>query len=477
MAAPRRDILFLTNSELGQCNVALAVAEEFLLRGEFRVHVASYRPLAKLVEGLSKRVEGAEPAQFHEIGGPSMTDLAIRSDVGLLCHRPGISGAAQGFQKVSMAMSTWSPSEYGRAYRDCVEILAKVQPAVVVVDPILHVGLDACHITTAPIVVLWPVPLKDVVVLNQRKLGVLWKYPVTGSGYAFPVPWRLVLANIFLAFKAAVAFSSAKSGPNMPQSEKDPEARSPFPLRHAYSEHSLHLTPAFREMDFPLEIQKNVISCGPIYRHCSPLSYSEPELDEWLRSPTVLISLGSHVKPTETVAVQMAKGIKMVFHESPGLQVLWKLQYDWESSKGFQTVLGALIAAGSVKVVSWIQSEVMAVLQTGHIVAYVHHGGANSYFEACKVGAPQVVLPQWLDTYDCATRVEWLGIGLHGSKKAAPGTDAAEFSTAVLKVLRDEDIRSKSAAMKALCQRTEGRLMAHDTIVEFCMRMRHSETY
>lgn len=86
-----------------------------------------------------------------------------------------------------------------------------------------------------------------------------------------------------------------------------------------------------------------------------------------------------------------------------------------------------------------------------------------------RVGVPQVVLPQWLDTYDCATRVEWLGIGLNGSRTAAPGAEAKEFSKALLHVLGDEGIRAKSAAVKGLCK-GEGRIEAHDRIVEFCMK-------
>lgn len=173
-----RDVIFFTNSELGQCNVALAVAEEFLRRGDFRVHMASFRPLARMVEELNKRADAAHPAEFHEIWGPCMTDLAIRSNVGLLFHRPGVSGAVEGFTKVSTAMSNWRPSEYAKAYRSCIAIIEKIRPAVVVVDPILHVGLDACETTKMRMVVLWPVPLKDVVILNQPKAGALWKYPV-----------------------------------------------------------------------------------------------------------------------------------------------------------------------------------------------------------------------------------------------------------------------------------------------------------
>lgn len=89
-----------------------------------------------------------------------------------------------------------------------------------------------------------------------------------------------------------------------------------------------------------------------------------------------------------------------------------------------------------------------------------------------RAGAPQVVLPQWLDTYDCATRVEWLGIGVNGSRTAAPSVKAEEFTEALLHVLGDEGIRAKTAVVKELCKE-EGPVKAHDSIVEFCFSSGH----
>lgn len=206
----------------------------------------------------------------------------------------------------------------------------------------------------------------------------------TGSGYPFPLPRRLVLANIYLVLRVAIALGFAKSLPDTAHSENTQEHRSPFPLKNAYSKDSFHLTPSFPEMDFPFSIPKNVASCGPILRQCQPLSESDPELNAWLATPTILISLGSHVRPSEMVAVQMAKGINSMLYEYGDVQVLWKLQYDWEGSTAFKQVLGSRIAAGTVKVTPWIRSDIMSVLETGQVVVYVHHGGANSYFEACK---------------------------------------------------------------------------------------------
>lgn len=401
--APARKILFLTNSELGQCNVAFAVAEEFLRRGEFDVHIGSYSPLAGLVEELNKRVGCGRSVEFHEIPGPSMTDLAIRSNIGLLFHRPGVKGATRGFQKVSTAMKNWRPSEYHQAYRSCLAMIEKLSPDIVVVDPILHVGLDACRTAKARVAILWPVPLKDVVIAIQPKAGIFWKYPVyaspfllrfgkkpltlslsTGSGFPFPLPWKLILKNIYLVFRVIMTLTIGKSEPDELQDGKKPEGRNPFPLVNAYSKESLSLTPAFKELDFPLHVPANVISCGPILRQCPPLSTSDPELEAWLTKPTVLISLGSHVRLSESIAVEMAKGVRMVITERPDMKILWKLKYDWESSDEFQKVLGSFITAGWVKVVSWIQADIMSVLERGRIATYVHHGGANSYFEACK---------------------------------------------------------------------------------------------
>lgn len=82
-------------------------------------------------------------------------------------------------------------------------------------------------------------------------------------------------------------------------------------------------------------------------------------------------------------------------------------------------------------------------------------------------GIPQVILPQWFDTYDCPARVEWLGIGLHGSRTMAPKINGAELSSALLHVLKDEGTQKRAKAIGDLCKTTEGRVFAHDQIVQY----------
>lgn len=85
-------------------------------------------------------------------------------------------------------------------------------------------------------------------------------------------------------------------------------------------------------------------------------------------------------------------------------------------------------------------------------------------------GIPQVVLPQWFDTYDCPSRVEWLGIGLHGSRVVAPKIAAPELSSALLRVLKDTGIQSRARAIGDICKTTEGRVFAHDQIVAYAQK-------
>jgi UDP:flavonoid glycosyltransferase YjiC (YdhE family) len=85
----------------------------------------------------------------------------------------------------------------------------------------------------------------------------------------------------------------------------------------------------------------------------------------------------------------------------------------------------------------------------------------------CRAGIPQVILPQWFDTYDCPSRVEWLGIGLHGSRNVAPKISGSVLSSALLRVLKDKGIQTRARAIGNLCKKTEGRVFAHDQIVQY----------
>lgn len=156
------------------------------------------------------------------------------------------------------------------------------------------------------------------------------------------------------------------------------------------------LVSSLPELDFPLLIPDYVIPCGPILRDASPISESDPALEDWLsRGPTIYLNLGSICPVAEDQAIELASALKIVLDKlrvqpkAQNFQVLWKLKrlgnYKvLEPDCSIGKVLSQYINADLVRIVDWIQVEPIAILQTGHAVCSIHHGGANSFNEAVR---------------------------------------------------------------------------------------------
>lgn len=75
-----------------------------------------------------------------------------------------------------------------------------------------------------------------------------------------------------------------------------------------------------------------------------------------------------------------------------------------------------------------------------------------------------MVLPMWVDLYDYATRVEWLGIGVWGNRVSAPYWTAEELGAAFEKVLGGGKaataMREKAAELGRISKRNPGRIVA-----------------
>ena len=279
-----------------------------------------------------------------------------------------------------------------------------------------------------------------------------------------------------------------------------------------------YLVPSIPETDFPIFIAPNVTGCGPILLPESPVSESDPQLQVWLeQAPTILINLGSHIRMDDAMAHEFAKALRIVLDSKPNLQVLWKLktsgglaiQHEKKFAAGTDPkskfkggfLGGGLaprtldpittdIASGRVRITEWLSADPLGILQTGHIACSVHHGGSNSFHEALRylpnefnpyikilltspssAAVPQVILPCWLDTFDFANRVEWLGIGVYGSRGAAPGVQAGELSRALMRVLGDGKegamMKVKARELAELAGKAGGRRKACEKIIEF----------
>ncbi|KAL5003448.1 hypothetical protein BDV10DRAFT_190867 [Aspergillus recurvatus] len=485
MAKPT--ILFVTNQELGQATVVLSVAYEFLIRQSYDVHIVSFSQLEPEVSKLSAQAARATllpststTATFHALPGRAMFEAAMdrrssyssSSSSWFNAHNIGFFGARQAYTTLCEVVVPWTGDEYIAAYHRCIEIIREVQPSIVVIEPLLVQAIDACRTLGRKYAILSPNTAKDHVV--QPMLGNLWKLPFLCSGYAFPLPWKHILPNAFLAICAGLTFASSRVFKDIDERRHAEGITGPYPVMASSAKNPTPVLMASRpEIDFPCFVPDCITSCGPILLPCAPIHEECPGLAKWLSGrPTVLVNLGSNVCFNRDQTRRFADGLHMLLDARPDVQVLWKLKPD-RKVEAVDWIPDAVkeifdeVFAGRVRIEEWLPVDPICILQSGQICCMVHHGGANSYNEAIRAGVPQIVLPVWFDTYDFAARVEYLGVGVWGSKTSAPAINGPELGKAFLHVLHSGEslaIRDKAKTIAAKLGSSEGRTMASETV-------------
>lgn len=145
-----------------------------------------------------------------------------------------------------------------------------------------------------------------------------------------------------------------------------------------------------KEASIPFSvIPPNITECGPIVLSIAPAEEQDPELAAWLaRAPTVLVNLGSSVFYDEDMARIMATSFLPVL-EQTNIQFLWKIRNmanggEVEVSAEALAPIQEYIQSGRVRIEKWLKADPSALLDTGNIVASVHHGGANCFYEAIR---------------------------------------------------------------------------------------------
>jgi len=222
------------------------------------------------------------------------------------------------------------------------------------------------------------------------------------------------------------------------------------------------------ELDLPLILPPKVGLYGPVTLDSIPLS-REDELSEWLDGGrTIVMCMGSHFHYSEAQIRSITRAFRA--GTSPTDQVLWKIR----NMAKFQHILDEELENERVRerfrIVEWIDVDPGEVIRHENVVAYVHHGGANSYFEAARAGVPQIILAQWFDLYDMAVRAEYVGIGIYGNQSVAPDIDAVELGAAISRLLSPSE-EAKKFARRAreigeLCRAAPGKKGVATKILE-----------
>ncbi|KAB8305178.1 hypothetical protein EYC80_004468 [Monilinia laxa] len=477
-----RKILFLTNSEYGQSNVVFATAHELILNN-VEVHIASFEapaiaaavsniidygnlrsPIRTRVDELNAGIHGPIPtgsvkAVFHPIDSPGMVEkLALVSpDQEGMRHGTGFREAWRIYTQIPSVLSSYTPDEYVNGVKSCVEIVKKVNPDGIVVEKLCAQGFDACALLGKKTISITPNSFKDTLAQAQPGGFAFWGMAVECSGFGFPLPWYLIPLNIILMIRLIIIVATSSNIKAIDAKRKEANIPGQYPFFVTYSKDIEYLLPTGREFDLKLPyIPENVTTCGPLTIRSYPLSQTYPELLKWLeRNPTVLINLGSHVYGSVDFNRSIATAVRILLSRNQYLQVLWKLKPTY---LGPDPAIMEILApvADRVMIVKWLQAEPVSILRSGHIIASVHHGGANSYYESIETGTPQLALPCWFDTYDYTEKMEYFGVGIWGSRNCAPGIDGEECAQALIKVTEDESIQRKAREMGELVRKKYG---------------------
>ncbi|MCJ1249913.1 hypothetical protein MMC30_007139 [Trapelia coarctata] len=478
----RKKILLMSNSERGQANVMLAVFHELLLHPEFDVHVASFQDLkARFTEEASKT--SAEHATFHTFPAPSMIECVQRSgsgDLSMAMHAPTVKGALAALDIAPEICLSWTEEEYLSLYNFSTQLITTLNPAVVVLDPLLSQGIDACQFLQWEYFILTPLSLQQTLTTIQPKASIFCKYPAIGSGYPFPLPLHLVLPNIYRVLRSAIAFTFTTNPRLKTVNAYRLAAGAPSPMVPCFNIYhpTVHyLTPALPEIEYPYLIPDNVTLCSPIQLPTPPVSETDPDLHKWLEErSTILINLGSHIASNQSDAFAIATGLRTVLTANPHIQVLWKLK-PTPTTRTLTSALPAILPAAlrpRLKITPWLTPDPLALLLSGTIICSVHHGGANSFYEALKAGIPHLVLPVWFDTYDFAAKSEFLGVGFYGNKSSAPHIAAEEFAEKLGAIIGEREpavrMRRRARELGEVCMRSEGRVVACERIMEAAKR-------
>ncbi|KAK8127182.1 2-hydroxyacylsphingosine 1-beta-galactosyltransferase [Apiospora sp. TS-2023a] len=474
-------VLFLVTGVHGLSNVHFATIQALLERHpHIEVHFATPtsdtdgtdgvngRNVAKLarIASFARSVNpAARDVAFHHLPGPSwVRALKQNTDVGVetLTQPPNYRGVALLSEQFQHSIAPWTGEEYLRIYRAARALIEEVDPAVVVLDTLFMPGVDAARKARRLQAFVTPNTLIENFVAEQPWLGMLWKYPIVGADFGFPVPWRHVPENALSAFRlvwSVLNMPAIKARQRFLQEQGG--IKEPINFYKLHRPNVPWVTQTTEGASIPVDVvPPNVTCAGPIVLSAAPAAEQDAELAAWLakgRGKTLLVNLGSSISVySPKQASTMAAAIRATLDKHTDAQVLWKMLNARNRTEELKP-LSDLVAGGRVKISGWIDVDPVSLLETGDILASVHHGGSNCYHEAIYAGVPQVILPLWADLYNFAALAETSGIGVYGSRGTAPSWTIEGLTNAFMGVVDDEKAAGMREKARKLSEKARAR--------------------
>jgi hypothetical protein len=382
-------VLFVTNEHPGFYNVHLSTLYSLLEKHpDIEIHYASFPKIAQRVQQISSlaanRGSKAKDVMFHPLTGRGFVD-SVEKELGnqtITTHGPGLAAGDHFAKHMGTYVAPWPAEEYWTLYESCDRLIDEVDPAVIIIDTFFGPAVDAARDRKRLHALITPNILSDLLPAKQPAWTLFWKYPALGSGFPYPVPWSLVPANVYINFKIIRGMLHLPNVTAKKTFLKKKGIKNPIDFMGLYRPDVPWLTQTLPGAHLPMVVMpRNVTLTGPInLAGTEELSSAARKLLEWTKKPTVLISLGSGFKYVEYQARVMLEAMQRVLKETD-VQILWKM--DKLESFDDQFLTSALQeSAGRLRIEKWLDVEPPTLLQDGHIVAFIHHGGAGSFHDS-----------------------------------------------------------------------------------------------
>ncbi|UQC85962.1 uncharacterized protein CLUP02_11461 [Colletotrichum lupini] len=355
---------------------------------EIIVHFASWPKIEPKIARMSAHARikspSSRPAIFHQLPAPKSSDASGFNFTPNWIRPPGIQGLKGLNDDMAMFVSRWTGEDHLMIHNHIQKLIRDIDPAVVVLDMFHRPGMDATRGDNRLHAILSPNVLADVFGGAQPWLREnRTEESSLGSGHDFPVPWRDIPSNIYQmgSFAWAMLFNPELVEKRKFLASHNLEDPIGFFTIHQPG-NGVFISQDTAAASIPLSsVPANVTTTGPIVISVASAAEQDIDLTLWLRrAPTVLINLGSLFEYDADRASSMAGALEAVLRRT-SVQVLWKMNTRLDD-KEWRPLVEEFIANDRLRVLKWLTVDPAALLETGDIIASVHHGGANCYHEA-----------------------------------------------------------------------------------------------
>lgn len=431
LAHRRKAIIFNSTSMPSQFNYMFGMAVELAARKDFSSEVDIY---FMTDDTRSELISSTPGLKFLSLGPKAQVQSDLSSVMSNARSAPRDPVALARISKGFWADPQVILTSIERSYLH----LKEIRPMLVVLDQFSR-ALDGAMALRIPYLMCGNEVVPTSKPTDRSALQAFFTVPSMCTGFVGPMSWTQMFKNttVIVSYLTLLLSSSAIRSQASARRQLLNEPKLPFAtLDRSFGSDLEHgeIWAMPRSILHPHARYDTVFPVGPTFVAQFEENV-ETNLASWLdEGPVVYINMGTLFKYTDAdlhtfaqtmlnLAEDPSSTLSSSSHSPTPLitrnkhRFLWKLPQSYHSS--LLTLFPSLSKHPRIRIESWVDYPHL-LLQHPSVLAFVHHGGANSFVESGWYGVPQVVMPMWADCYDTAAQVERLGLGVSSGEREAP---------------------------------------------------------